>query len=222
MNYRDICVLDFETGSVNPHSTQPIQVAAVMIHGRKLKIQPNGYFESLIRPILDDDEAIASGIDPIEDEALAINKKTREELKTAPRPKMVWENFIQFVNKFNYKKSTWTAPIVSGYNIENFDMVIVNRLCNEYGPLSKRGGQGLFNPIHRIDVMHDVFMWTENDPDVKSISMDSVRNWMGMDKTNAHDALQDVKDTADILIHFLKLYRHLSTKVQFAKSFQND
>ena len=48
MNYNDICVFDFETGSRNPPPTQPVQVAAVMIHGRKLTIQPDGYFESLI------------------------------------------------------------------------------------------------------------------------------------------------------------------------------
>ena len=32
MNYRDIIVFDFETGSVNPKKTQPTQIAAVAIH----------------------------------------------------------------------------------------------------------------------------------------------------------------------------------------------
>ena len=84
MNYKDIIVFDFETGSRNPEKTQPIQIAAVAIHGRKLTVQPDGYFESLMRPILDDEEAIKMGLDPIEDEALAVNGKTREELAKAP------------------------------------------------------------------------------------------------------------------------------------------
>ena len=84
MNYKDIIVFDFETGSRNPEKTQPIQIAAVAIHGRKLTVQPDGYFESLIRPILDDEEAISMGLDPIEDEALAVNGKTREEIAKAP------------------------------------------------------------------------------------------------------------------------------------------
>ena len=46
MNYRDIIVFDFETGSRNPHKTQPTQIAAVAIHGRKLTVQPGGYFNS--------------------------------------------------------------------------------------------------------------------------------------------------------------------------------
>ena len=61
MNYRDIIVFDFETGSRNPDKTQPVQIAAVAIHGRKLTLQEDGEFNSLIRPILDDDEAIEMG-----------------------------------------------------------------------------------------------------------------------------------------------------------------
>ena len=49
MNYRDIIVFDFETGSRNPLKTQPTQIAAVAIHGRKLTVQPGGYFNSEIR-----------------------------------------------------------------------------------------------------------------------------------------------------------------------------
>ena len=59
MANRDIIVFDFETGSRNPNTTQPIQIAAVMIHGRKLTVQPNGYFESLIKP-LGDEKAVAA------------------------------------------------------------------------------------------------------------------------------------------------------------------
>ena len=40
MNYRDIIVFDFETGSANPHTTQPTEIAAIAIHARKLQLQP--------------------------------------------------------------------------------------------------------------------------------------------------------------------------------------
>ena len=36
----DIIVFDFETGSRDPQKTQPTQIAAVAIHGRKLTVQP--------------------------------------------------------------------------------------------------------------------------------------------------------------------------------------
>ena len=99
-------------------------------------------------------------------------------------------------------------------------MPIVERMCEQYGPThSKTGRQGLFNPIHKVDLMDTVWMWMENNPDIKSLSMDSMRDLLGMDKTNAHDALQDVKDTANLLIAFMKLYRKCAPKVKFEKAF---
>ncbi len=76
MNYRDIIVFDFETGSRDPSKTQPTQIAAMALHGRKLTVQPGGIFNSEIRPILNDDKAIEMGLDPVEDEALEITHKT--------------------------------------------------------------------------------------------------------------------------------------------------
>jgi len=73
-----------------------------------------------------------------------------------------------------------------------------------------------------MDLMRDVFMWTENNPQIKSVSMDAIRDWMGISKENAHDALQDVKDTALVLIKFLKLYRRFAPKVQFDKALANE
>ena len=67
MANRDYIVFDFETGSRNPHKTQPTQIAALALDGRNLSMK--GSFNSEIRPILDDDKAIAAGLDPIEDGA---------------------------------------------------------------------------------------------------------------------------------------------------------
>ena len=220
MNYKDIIVFDFETGSRNPHKTQPVQIAAVAIHGRKLTIQPGGYFESLIRPELDDEKAIEMGVDPIEDEALAVNGKTREELAKAPSAKTVWKKFANFVNKYNWKKTPYFATIPAGYNIIGFDLPIVQRLCEQHGPVDKKTGkQTLFNKIHKIDMLDTVWMWMENNPDIKSLSMDSMRDLLGMSKENAHDAMQDVKDTANLMIAFMKLHRRIAPKVKFEKAF---
>ena len=220
MNYKDIIVFDVETGARNPHKTQPVQIAAVAIHGRKLTIQPGGYFESLIRPELDDEKAIEMGVDPIEDEALAVNGKTREELAKAPSAKTVWKKFANFVNKYNWKKTPYFAPIPAGYNIIGFDLPIVQRLCEQHGPVDKKTGkQTLFNKIHKIDMLDTVWMWMENNPDIKSLSMDSMRDLLGMSKENAHDAMQDVKDTANLMIAFMKLHRRIAPKVKFEKAF---
>ena len=44
---------------------------------------------------------------------------------------------------------------------------------------------------------------------------------MGLSKENAHDALKDVQDTAEILIRFMKLFRSLSPKIKFRNAFNN-
>lgn len=220
MANRDIIVFDFETGSRNPHKTQPTQIAALALDGRNLKVK--GTFNSEIRPILNDEKAIKEGFDPVEDEALKITGKTRAELAKAPHLKTVWKKFVSFVNKYNWKGTQYFAPIPAGFNIIGFDMIIINRLCKQFGQYDeKTSRQKLFHMIHKIDVMDNVFMWTEADPDVKSISMDSLRERMGLSKDNAHDALQDVKDTANIMIKFMKTHRAVYQNLKIEQAFAN-
>jgi len=188
------------------------------LDGRNLKLK--GTFNSEIRPILDDQKAIEAGLDPLEDEALNITRKNREDLAKAPLLKTVWKKFIAFVEQYNWQGTSFFAPIPAGFNIINFDMVIINRLCKEYGPHDdKSNRQKLFHQIYKIDLMDNLFMWTEGDPTIKSISMDATRERMGISKENAHDALQDVKDTANILIKFMKTHRTVYRNLKIEKAF---
>ena len=221
MATRDFVVFDFETGSRNPHKTQPTQIAAIALDGRSLNLK--GTFNSEIKPILDDDKAIAAGFDPIQDEALRITGKTKEKLELAPSLKSVWNKFTKFVDQYNWKGEPFFAPIPVGFNIIGFDMHIINRLCKEFGPWdTEREQQKLFNKIYKIDIMDNVFAWTESDPSIKSISMDSLRERMGLSKENAHDALQDVKDSANIFIKLLKTHRSVYQNITFDKAFANN
>ena len=218
MANRDYIVFDFETGSRNPNKTQPTQIAAVALDGRSLTVK--GTFNSEIKPILDDDKAIAAGLDPIEDGALKVTNKTRGNLAKAPALKSVWKKFCSFVDQYNWKKDPFFNPIPVGYNIIGFDLPIINRLCKEFGPWdSTREQQKIFSKVYKVDLMDNVFMWTEGDPSVRSISMDSLRERMGLSSDNAHDALQDVKDTANIFIKLLKTHRAVYQNIEFEKAF---
>lgn len=220
MANRDFIVFDFETGSRNPHKTQPTQIAALALDGRSLTVK--GTFNSEIKPILDDDEAVAAGVDPIEEGALKVTGKTREKLAEAPALKSVWSKFTKFVDQYNWKGEPFFNPIPVGYNIIGFDLVIINRLCREFGPWDKsREEQKIFSKVYKVDLMDNVFMWTEADPSIKSISMDSLRERMGLSAENAHDALQDVKDTANIFIKLLKTHRSVYQNIEFEKAFAN-
>lgn len=220
MANRDYIIFDFETGSRNPHKTQPTQIAALALDGRNLSVK--GQFNSEIKPIFDDEEAMSLGLDPLQEEALKITGKTREGLAEAPSIKSVWSKFVKFVDQYNWKGDPFFAPIPVGFNILGFDMHIVNRLCREYGPWDKdREQQKLFSKVYKVDIMDNVFVWTESDPSVKSISMDSLRERMGLSKENAHDALQDVKDEANIFIKLMKTHRSVYQNITFDKAFAN-
>lgn len=218
MANRDYIIFDFETGSRNPHKTQPTQIAAIALDGRNFNMK--GQFNSEIQPIFDDEEAIKAGVDPIEDEALKITGKTREGLAQAPPLKSVWQKFTKFVSQYNWKGDAFFNPIPVGFNIIGFDMIIVNRLCEQFGPWDKeRNQQKLFSKVYKFDIMDSIFAWTESDPSVRSISMDALRERMGLSSENAHDALQDVKDEANIFIKLMKTHRAIYQNMNFDKAF---
>lgn len=225
MNYRDYIVYDFETTSANPYTTQPVQIAAVVVHGRKLEIKEGSEFQSLIKPVFDKDKCIKLGIDPLEDGAVAVHGKTEEILKDAPSIESVWKNFTDYVNQFNFKGSNWSAPISVGYNIKGFDSIIVNRLCSsapyKFGPIdSKRGEQDLFNRIHSIDMLDFMFALFENNKDVNSLSADNlVRGYMGYSRGQAHDAMGDVIMTAELFCRTMKMLRATASRKNFKDAF---
>ncbi len=88
---------DWETGSKDRRKCQPVQLASIIIDVRRLEVIPNSIFESTLRPIFDDKKAQQAGLDPLEDEALDLNGHTRESLADAPLPKLVWENYCDYL-----------------------------------------------------------------------------------------------------------------------------
>ena len=49
-----------------------------------------------------------------------------------------------------------------------------------------------------------------------------MRDYLGMSTANAHDALKDVNDTANLLCRFLRLYRRTAKNVRFRDSFSGE
>lgn len=202
---------DFETGSRNPYTTQAIQLACVAIEPRNLEIIPNSEFESLIRPEFDEAKCKEFEIDPLEDQALAINGKTREELKKAPQLKVVWKSFTQYCMNYNPTGKKWTTPCLVGFNNIGFDNVILNRMAKEFGPWEEDRQQcTLFNPILKLDLMQMLQPWFESEYNLRTISMDNMRDFLGMSKEGGHDALVDVRQQAEIFIRLMKLTRKYS------------
>lgn len=187
-----------------------------MIEPRKLKIVPNSLFNSEIKPIINNEDAIKAGLDPLEDEALNKTHKTREALAKAPELPVVWGSFVDYVNNYTKGGNSWNAPIRVGFNTRNFDDFIIDRMAAQFGPYDKTWQtQNLFHPVHSFDLLQEFMGLTENIKinNTHSISLDSIRDWLGMSKDGAHDGKNDVLDCAELFIRFIKLKRKYHTGI---------
>lgn len=206
-----IIVFDFETGSLDTNTCEVIQIAAKAIDRKTLNPINGAIFESLVKP---------RDFNNLQEAALAVNKKTRAELEKAPVLPVVWNSFINFISSFSYGKSNIFAPIPAGKNIRYFDMPIFQRVCVELGHTEKSSVQSFFNRRHMLDLDEIMLLWFENSEDIPNMKMDTLRDYFGMSKANAHDALVDVEQTADLITHFLKLHRSIYPKVKFKDCFK--
>lgn len=223
-NKNPFCIFDFETTGINPYKCQLTQIAALMIDSRTLKELPNGRFNIEVKPEFDDEKAIAAGYDPVSQKALDVTKKTKEGLMNAAEPKVAWEQFTSFIHRFNPKKGSYTAPVAVGFNINSFDLPILQRYSEMYGPTDKDNKQTLFHGIRKVDLMDLLFAWYENREDVTKNSLDYNRKFLGFPEVSletAHDALYDVIDCANIFVRFMKFHRNHSEITEFENSFAN-
>lgn len=231
-----ICVFDFETDGSDPNTCSPVQLSAVMIDTNRLEIIDNSEFNVYFKPEKIElakgsvDISVYSDSDILEwhGKIKGISKEEVFDKWTQyPDQKHSWQQFLNYLDSYHVvssgkkNKSQFTAPKASGYNIIRFDMRIINRLSSKYGNINKENNTNIFHPRDQIDIMNIAWLWLSDIPEIKSLSLDNLRNYFGIDATNAHDAIKDVSDCADILIRFLRLHRKLAKKIQFKGAFKS-
>lgn len=226
INYNKICVFDFETDGSDPNACSPVQIAAVIIDPLQLEIIDGSEFNIHFKPeVLEQSEDYEYTTDILDFHAKVKGCKKEdvlEEWKKYPKQELSWKLFVNYLDKYHTrssKKSQFSAPIAAGYNIYRFDLPIINRLSKKYGNTNKEGNTNIFYPRDVVDGLNLIFYWFEHNNDLKNYTLDTIRDYLGIDKEGAHDALKDVKDTAAILIRFMKLHRNLGQKVKFKNSF---
>lgn len=161
----------------------------------------------------------------VEDEALAVNHLTIAELEKAPEAKLVWTQWVSWLQKHNTSKKgvsdIWGAPVPCGYNIIGYDIPITNKYAQKWGPWDDKFGRNkLFHPISKFDIMDHVWFYCENNSDIHSIALTTILAYMGYDKEkieNAHNALVDVKNCWAIGEKLMRMQRWLTTKDETTK-----
>lgn len=209
-------VFDFETNSTDEQTCNPVQLAAIVIDPRNLEIIPNSEINLFMRPDFKTNDS-----ETVKWHGKRLNKTPEEILEMwagYPDPAVVWPEFLKYTRKYHIRQSRQSmhsAPIPAGSNIRRFDIPILDRYHSIYGD-----GKDIFAPRDKIDLLDSFFMWFENSNDLENYKMDTVRDYLGIPKDNAHDALQDVKDSAAIIIRFMKLHRATAEKVKFKGAFK--
>lgn len=206
-----------ETGSKNPNRCQITQIGAIILHPRSLKVVD--MFNQECRLEMNEEKLAALELDPVEEEALKVTRKTVAGLADKPSEAMVWKQFSLFIKKYNPSTGTYKAPIPCGYNIINFDLKIVERATKMYKT------QELFNTHTILDYYQDFKKMTENNAKIVSHKLSDFMDFLGVPnkyKENAHDALQDVKNVANCAIKLIHFYREVHNKTDFSKAFAND
>lgn len=227
MNYNKICVFDFETDGTNPEECSPVQLAAIMVDPINLEIINGSEFNCNFKPEAmekDPEHEYKTDILDFHAKVKGCSKEdVYKEWSNYPKQNVAWKMFVEYLDKYNMrksKKSQFTAPIAAGYNIYRFDLPIITRLSRKYKNVNKEGTSNIFYPRDVIDIINLVFYWFNHNDELKSYKLDTLRDYFGIPKDGAHDAIKDVKDTADILIRFLKLHKKLSEKIKFKGSFK--
>ncbi len=215
MNFNSFVLYDFETSGIDPRTAQIVQIGAIAVDGRKLEVIPNSEFNILVKPLWGE-ECAKANLQELTEGAIKVHKKDKELLDAkGVSLDTAINNFKSYVDQYNPKKTKWSAPIQAGYNICNYDCVILDR------DLARTGVSPFFHPITKLDLYPLMFMFFENDKAISSLSADSLfRKHMGWkDKGQSHDALSDVIMTAEVMIKSLRLIRKTVSKVKFENCF---
>ena len=202
----------------------PVQIAALPMDGKTLKVQKDKAFVSFIKP--------TKGVNKVSKDSIEFIMKTRDmteeqvkdTLNSAPAVTAVWPMFVDYVRAYRTNKTGWGLPIAAGHNIKKFDDIILDRINNEYGD-----GKDIFNIRDYLDTMNILFMWLESDHNISSYSMDNMREYLGISKKGGHDALKDCLDCSMLIKRFIRYKRHLVSQldksgkkvVEFKDSFKN-
>ena len=217
MNNRWIIVFDWETDGPDPHTCNPVELAAIPIEPRTLEIKKDKAFNTVIKPPgFNKDEYFTDDRQKTIEWHAKQRGVTSEDIikmwKKGKSEKIAWKNFCEYCKKFNIEKSygNWyTEPIAAGYNIIGFVLPICQRLADKH----KTGMP--FAKVNKMDIMDLLFYWVENLDEPKNMRLDTMREFFSLKTAQAHEAYSDTLATAKLLVQFLQFHRRQATVGKF-------
>ncbi len=210
-------VFDFETLGTNPHVHEIVQIGSVMLHPRTLEITKGSEFCSWVKPDSFDGSFKEKNLDVLNWHAKNFETTVDDiynRIENAPSEKHVWDSWVSYMKEYyvaGKPKRSSNAPILAGFNIFNFDKIIFDRLAIKYKNVDKHGSPNIYQSRDTIDVMKIAYLWNESNIDMPNLKADTVRQKCKIEPSgNAHDALYDAIDTAEMLSRYLRMHRNVA------------
>lgn len=184
-----ILFIDTETGGLSQNSAL-IQLSGIVQIGKNEAEVFNFY----VKPFPNSE---------VTDEALTIQKRTREEIETFEDEEIVFQKFISILDKYIDKYDKNDKFILAGYNV-NFDKDVIYRFF-------KRNGNNFFFSYAQGAVLDPLYMITPLQILNKLPVLDNNKLETWCEYFNipiaAHDSLEDIRATKNLARELMRLMK---------------
>lgn len=181
-----ILYFDTETTGLNPEKHAMIQIAGILeIDGKE-----EARFDFTLRPFEND---------LIDDKALEVHGRTRDEIMTYPSPGDVYKDIVSFFSRYIDKYDPKDKFYPAGYNVR-FDLDFLSSFFRKNGDVYF-GSFCNWKAIDALPIMH--FFDAMGYVHYENYKLETVCEKLGIN-IQAHDALSDIRATRE-LIKKLKL-----------------
>lgn len=207
---RHFVVFDLETTGLDPtQKAEIVQIAATTINFNTLEPNNNGEFQIILKPQFPE----AASPEAIK----VIGEELWEKAKVdGIHPKVGLRKFIDYVNSANWQNKFYTAPILTGYNSVKFDEPFLIHWLTHYKLVKDRNSLPWSNQSKDLMFqMHDLF----HLDDLPNRKLDTHLNLFNLSRSSAtHDALEDVRLTAQLFVRYMKMMRHIRSKLKIEQT----
>jgi DNA polymerase III subunit epsilon len=186
---KKVLYFDTETTGLKHWENEIVQLAGIVEVDGEVKEKFNIY----LRP---------DKLDKIEQEALDIQGKTKEEILAYPDRRSGFNEFLALLDRHIDKYNKLDKFIVAGQNIR-FDMGFVRAFFKNMGHSyfgSYFGGEELDSRL-----LYIALMLASRVDKLTKMRLTNICSALGVDLENAHDAMADIQATYDILQIMLKM-----------------
>jgi DNA polymerase-3 subunit epsilon len=179
--------VDTETTGLDPVKHGIVQIAGILMVGGK-EVEK---FNLTCAPHPDD---------KIEDEALKVHGRSKEEIRGYQQPGEVYEALLKMFSKYVNKYDKTDKFYAAGKNVR-FDLNFLNEFFRKNGKAHPKynclGDPFFFSWVHaatlEVETLAVLYELKKKGKIFSDYKLETICNEMGVDLSNAHDAMADIE-----------------------------